>query len=154
MRGVTKPERYGAILFADIKTIRHSRFSHYLIENEIILELNSMKAIYLELKEIDDMLDKSGWGLLYPIFKFFKHLKFKRTYTQLRARPPGATTSYKNGRLVGLNFGSGIGLTTMGVITWYYAPDHVIPTGSVILLIMGLVLIGNGTYEYRKVVGG
>ncbi len=53
-----KMNSYGKIFFENIKIIRHSRFSHYLIEKEGILELNSMEGIYRELKEINDMLDK------------------------------------------------------------------------------------------------
>lgn len=80
-----KPERYGDILFGDIKTIRHSRFSHYLIENEQILELNSMRAIYEGFKEINDMLDEHHWGLLYPVFKIYKELRYRyRKFNQKR----------------------------------------------------------------------
>lgn len=72
-----KEERYGDIFFNDIKVIRHSRFSHYLIEKESILELNSMKAIYLGFKEIDDMLDRYSWGYLYPLLKIYKEIRFR-----------------------------------------------------------------------------
>lgn len=72
-----QPDRYGDILFGDIKTIRHSRFSHYLIEKEMVLELNSMRAIYEGFKEINDMLDKHTWGLWYPVLKVYQELRFR-----------------------------------------------------------------------------
>ncbi len=86
-------EKYGDVFFQGIKTIRHSQYSHYLIANENILELNSMKAVYLELKVINDMLDESSWGILYPVYRFYKrvryeYLRFKylRKYPQYRKR--------------------------------------------------------------------
>ena len=69
-------KRYGYGLFEGIETIRTSRFSHYLIRNSNILEINGMKAIYLELKAIDELLDENYWGILYPMYKFYKQCIF------------------------------------------------------------------------------
>lgn len=65
--------RFGDIFFYDIEIIKRTRFSHYLISHEWILEINSMKSIYLGLKEIEEMIDEYRWGILYPIYKFYRH---------------------------------------------------------------------------------
>jgi len=86
-------ERYGDVFFQGIKTIRHSRFSHYLITNEWMLEIGAMKSIYLELASISDRLDELRWGILYPIYRYYKSLRFKyrrfkyeREYQALKRR--------------------------------------------------------------------
>lgn len=93
-----KKDSYGDIFFEDIKIIRHSRFSHYLIEKELILELNSMRAIYEGFKEINDMFDELEWGILYPVYKLYKELRFKyrqfkheRKYQNLKRLRAAAT---------------------------------------------------------------
>lgn len=61
--------------FEGIKTIRTTQFLHYLIQNESILEIGAMKAIYFELKAIDNLLEEHSWGLLYPFYKFYKRCR-------------------------------------------------------------------------------
>ena len=78
-----QPERYGDFFFQGIETIRHSQYSHHLIANEVFLELKAMESIYLEMKVINDMLDESSWGILYPVYRFYKqamseYRRFKR----------------------------------------------------------------------------
>lgn len=72
-----RAESGGDIFFKSIKTIRHSRYSHYLIENEPILEIRSMEGVYHELVIINDLLDQLDWGFLYPVYKLYKQARRK-----------------------------------------------------------------------------
>lgn len=74
---MSEKDSYGDIFFEDVKIIRHSRFSHYLIQNESILEINSMKSIAIGLLEITDMFDELEWGILYPVYKLYKEIRLK-----------------------------------------------------------------------------
>lgn len=69
-------------LFDGVETLRQSRFSHYLIDHEFILEMKGYEAIYLYLKSINDKIDKldtmKKWGILYPIVEYFSKLKKKK----------------------------------------------------------------------------
>lgn len=151
-----KPDRYGDILFTDINIIRHSRFSHYLIEKESMLELNSMKAIYLGLKETDDMLDRHSWGLLYPIYQLYRELRFRyRKFKHHRKYPnierlEKFTPPETNGKLVGLKLGSGIGLVVTAFITGYFTYKEVPPIGSAIYLLIGIILLWSVVRDFRK----
>lgn len=74
-KSMNKNLNYGDTFFADIEIIKRTRFSHYLIEKEFFLEINSMKAIYFEMKAISDSLDELNWGILYPVYCFYKNIK-------------------------------------------------------------------------------
>lgn len=62
---------YAMQFFNNIETIRTSSYSHYLIKNKSLLEIQATKIIYFEIKAINDMLDMQSWGVLYPIYRFY-----------------------------------------------------------------------------------
>lgn len=66
----------GRSFFEAIEIIRTSQYSEYLITNSTILELNSMEAIFWELKSINDLLDEYYWGIFYPIYKFYLQCRY------------------------------------------------------------------------------
>ena len=63
-------------LFAGVETIRTSMFSHYLISNSGMLEINAMQAIFFKLKSIEEVLDRYSWGILYPIYQFYLQCRY------------------------------------------------------------------------------
>ncbi len=79
-------KNYAKVFFDSIKVIRHSRFSHYLIKNEGILEINSMKAVYLEMKQIENMLDELDWGVLYPVYCWYKNIRYQISKARFHRR--------------------------------------------------------------------